>query len=282
VSDILEIRKRMLRFPALPPLCQHILAHTNDPNVDFKKLATTIKHDPGMTTNVLKLANSAYFGMSRKVKSLQTAISILGMKRLFELVVTGSVARTLVIKLPGYNLVADELLKHSVWVAVASEEMAKTLNLAPPDMLFTAGLLHDIGKIVLDELVQKKWSKMESVMDKDEPFDKAEKKTLGMSHADVGAELLDQWHFPPQLVATLRWHHQPEDAPEHKALVQMVHIADILAYSEGIGTGVDGMKYKIDKMAIADLKLKSKILEQVASRTLEEMNELEKILTGKT
>jgi putative nucleotidyltransferase with HDIG domain len=257
------------------------MAQVGDSNADFGMLALEIKHDPGMTANVLKLANSAFFGMSRKVESLQTAVSVLGMKRLFEVVVAGTVAQPMTMRLPGYNLDADELLRHSVWVAVASGELAKTLHLSTPDMLFTAGLLHDIGKIILNDFVQKEWSRMEAAKMEDEAFDLIERKVLGLNHAEVGAELLDQWHFPSELITVLRWHHQPDEAQDHKTLVQIVHLADILSYSEGIGTGLDGMTYKISSTAIADLKLKTKSLEQVASHTLEKMNELQKLLTGK-
>jgi putative nucleotidyltransferase with HDIG domain len=280
VSSKPAIQARIREFPALPALCQRILSKANDPDLDLGHLEEEIRYDPGMTANLLKMANSAFFGMARKVESLQSAIAVLGLKRLFDLVVARSVASTLGERLPGYNLAPEELLKHSVWVAVASEKLARTLNLAPPDMLFTAGLLHDIGKIVMDGFVQKSWKRINVVMKHNEMFDRVEQRVLGLSHAEVGAELLEHWNFPAELVFALRWHHQPGSAAEHVMLAEMVHIADMLAYTEGIGTGVDGLRYTISQSAIAHLGLRTRNLEAVASHTLDTMNELEKLLAG--
>ena len=148
-----EIRRRIDSYPAMPAMCQHLIKSCEDPDVNFKKLVDEIRYDPGITANILKMANSAYYGSSRRIESLQTAMVRLGLKQISEIVIAHSVADRLVKKLQGYDLRPEELLKHSVWVAIAAEDLANVLHIKPPAMLFTAGLLHDLGKIILDDYI---------------------------------------------------------------------------------------------------------------------------------
>jgi len=276
-----EITKQIDKFPAMPALCKFVSTHLNDPNVDFKMLAQELKYDPGMTANVLKLANSAYFGSIGKIDSLQSAIARIGMKRMFQLVIASGLSSTLAKPLSGYGLRPEELLMHSVFVAVAAEELARITGAHAPDLLFTAGLLHDMGKVILDgHLVQTDAAGLQTVLAGSVYFDDAERELFGMSHAEVGGALLTKWNFPRELVVAAKFHHCPDKAEGDQALVGMVHIADMLAYTEGLGTGVDGLIYRTSKEAIVRLGLKTSTLEKITSRSMDKVQELEKVLCG--
>lgn len=272
-----KINQRIEEFPEMPALSRNLLQSLEDPNVDFSQLEEQIQYDPGLTSNVLRLANSAYFGAAGTVSSLRVALMRLGTRRISEIITAIMVAPMLMPNLSGYELRSRDLLKHSVWVAVASEQLAKTLGYGDAKMLFTAGLLHDMGKIILDPFVQEH---QQDLLDENRstPFDARESQSLGMSHAEAGSVLLSRWNIPEEITAATIWHHDPDSAPEYRDQVYMVHLADILGYTEGVGTGIDGMQYRVSSNVEKKLGLKKSDMEYVASMTLDKMNELETLL----
>ena len=273
-----KIERRIQEFPEMPAMCRTLLQSLEDPDVDFKQLEEQIQYDPGLTSNVLRLANSAYFGATGTVSSLRVALMRLGTRRVSEVVTAILVSPMMLRSLSGYDLRSQDLLEHSVWVAVASEELARLMGYRDVKMLFTAGLLHDMGKIILDPFVREQRDQLlqEQLT---ESFDRREQDFIGMSHAQAGANLLAKWNIPEEITAAAKWHHDPESAPEYPDQVNMVHLADILGYSEGIGAGIDGMKYRASAVAHKRLGLKKSDIEYVASLTLDKMNELESLLT---
>jgi putative nucleotidyltransferase with HDIG domain len=276
---ISQIYQLIDTFPAMPTFVSHVVDLLHDPNANAQEIAERIKFDPGMTANILKLANSAQFGSQRRIGSLQEAIVRLGLRQLFQMVVSAGIAHRMTRALPGYELRPDELLRHSVWAAVAASELCEATGIKTPDLMFTAGLLHDLGKLILDDYVNKEKGRIEdTVARNDMVFDSAESDIIGMNHAEVGSQILDQWRFPDELISAARWHHHPEYAEEHATIVIVVHIADALAYSEGVGCGIDGMKYELSSEAINRLGLKKDTLELVASQTLTKMQRLEQLL----
>lgn len=273
-----KIERRIKEFPEMPAMCRNLLQSLEDPNVDFKQLEEQIQYDPGLTSNVLRLANSAFFGATGTVSSLRVALMRLGTRRISEVVTAIMVSPMMLRTLSGYDLRTQDLLKHSVWVAVASEELARLMGYRDVKMLFTAGLLHDMGKIILDRFVED--HRFELLQEGDtESFDQRERNVIGMSHAQAGAMLLAKWNIPEEITAAAKWHHDPEAISEYTEQVNMVHLADILGYAEGIGTGIDGMKYRASSVAHKRLGLKKSDIEYVASVTLDKMNELESLLT---
>lgn len=282
MSDKHAIEEQIKAFPALPRMCGYIMSHWDDPDVDMAKLAADIRYDPGLTANVLKLANSAFYGLPRRVDSLQAAITMLGLKKLGGLIVLSSASDVLEKGLDGYRLGKEELLSHSIWVAVASEELCHVLGMRPQEMLFTCGLLHDIGKLILDQHIADSGPGIAGLVDSQGySFDQAEQTVIGMSHAEVGAMLLDSWNFPEELVETVRWHHDPTGAGEQRELADVIHVADMLAYSEGIGAGVDGFRYRLCQESAAKLGVKPKHIENAAARAFDKINELSGLIEGK-
>jgi putative nucleotidyltransferase with HDIG domain len=175
------------------------------------------------------------------------------------------------------------LLRHSVWVAVAAGEMADALGVQTPDVLFTAGLLHDVGKMVLDEVVGEESVELRKAMrevNANDSFELIEQKYFGMDHAEAGALILKKWNFPEVLVAAVRWHHEPDKTDSLKDVVNMVHIADVLGYSQGIGAGLEGLHYELSEHAVKGLRLTHDVIEHVASRSLGRMSELDQILNA--
>lgn len=274
-----QIEEHIDKFPGMPPLCQTILAHLDDPETDFKNISELVKYDPGLTADILKFANSGYFGATQKVNSLQTALVRLGTKMVMELILSLSVTSRLLPCLPGYGLMARDLLKHSVWTAVAAHELADLLNMKQVDMIFTVGLMHDLGKLVMDPFIQIERLQFNKLFEKNKAsFEQEEMSILGFDHAQAGAMILDKWNLGPEIVAGARWHHEPDKAEAYHDLIYLIHLANMLALSEGIGTGIYGMHNSVSRETIKVLGLKKHHIELVASVTMDKMKELETIM----
>lgn len=274
-----EIEKYVDQFPDMPPLCQNLIAYLDDPDADFKKISEMVKYDPGLTADILRFANSVYFGAIHKVNSLHAALVRLGTKKVMELILALSVSSRLIPCLPGYGLMAKDLLKHSIWTAVAAEELANMLGMKQVEMIFTVGLLHDLGKLILDPFVQMERVRFNDAFENPKAsFEQEERDILGIDHAQAGAMILYKWQMVPEIVAGVRWHHEPENADKHQDLIYLIHLANMLALSEGIGTGNYGMQYTVSPKTIKVLGLKKHHIEYAASSVLDKMKELETIL----
>jgi putative nucleotidyltransferase with HDIG domain len=274
-----QIEQHIDQFPGMPPMCRHLITYLDDPEADFKTITDLVKYDPGLTADILKFANSAYFGAIHKINSLQTALVRLGTKMVMELILSLSVSSNLLPCLPGYGLMAKDLLKHSIWTAVAAQEIAKILNMKQVDMIFTVGLMHDLGKLILDPFVQRERLQFNYVFENPKlSFEQEEKNILGLDHAQAGAAILSKWNLSSEIVAAVRWHHEPDEVDEYQELIHLIHLANMLALSEGIGTGIYGMQYRVSPKTIHILGLKKHHLEYVASLCTDKMKELETIL----
>lgn len=276
-----EILSKISSIPAMPTVIVKIRKLLSNPDVNFKELAQTIKYDPGLTTNILRLANSAYFGFSRSVNSIQHAIVRLGMKRTYELAVAAAIAPMTQKAVKGYDLLPGKLWEHSVAVAIGAEQLASVLNLKAPDYTFTTGLLHDIGKIVLGTFVEVDAAPiMTLAFQKGVSFDQAEKQVLGINHAEVGAILLEKWNLPECIVDVDRWHHQPDMFQGDTLVLDLVHVADVLSMMGGLGIGKDGLNYYSSSEVASRLKLTAKITETVVCKIMSGLKELSSLFSS--
>ncbi len=266
-------------MPALPTGAGQVIGMLQDPELDLNDLIKRIEHDPGLTSNLLRLANSAYFAGPRSIATIRDAIVRLGTARILQLVVTSTVAPMARKPVLGYDLPAGQLLEHSVAVAVAVEVLSEALSMGQDPQLFTVGLLHDIGKIVLGSFVKvdagpiRQMAAEESI-----GFDVAEARVLGIDHAEVGATLLAAWGLPHSLVEVVRMHHRPDDVTDRGGAADLVHVADVLVLSSGVGAGYDGLNYRLSEHAIARIGFTTSVGEVVMSKTMSALEDLRSVL----
>ncbi len=273
------IQKRITSMPPLPVVCARILSKLQDQNLELSAIADLIQYDPGITANLLRIVNSAYFRVEKPITSLKEACLFAGTKKIMQLALAQGMSGVLNKPLAAYCLGPEELLQHSAWVAVASEEFCKALHLRVPDTIFTAGLLHDIGKLVLNDLVLAEKNAMERVVaEQNITHVQAERIVLGTDHAEVGAQLLAEWKLPRPLVETARRHHDPEQASQHGEIVNIVHLANVLSATLGIAAGNTEAACRTLCHTLQSMKLSSAIVESVASSALEKMQALKKLL----
>jgi putative nucleotidyltransferase with HDIG domain len=236
-----------------------------------------VQLDPALTANLLRMANSAHFGFSRKISSVREAITLLGPRRLFELAALAAVEAVVPPTLPGYGIDSGVYWCHSVAVAVIAERLAKERKLAVPALTFTSGLLHDIGKLVISGFLASRLEDVRgSLLKEGQSLLECERELLGGDHAEIGAELAHAWSLPDEVVQVAAWHHEPSRSGNDKGtvVVDLVHAADCLSHALGFGADVGELQRQVDERAIARLGLRHADLEHVASRALPEIEGL--------
>jgi putative nucleotidyltransferase with HDIG domain len=271
-----EILKNVDSVPPIPVVAVRMARLLGDPEVSLDQLGETMKYDPVLTAKVLRLANSACFASSRTVATINEAMVRLGISRVAQMVIVSSVQPVLNESLDGYGLEAGELWRHSVAVGLAAVNLKKMLGSDSEDgVVFTAGLLHDIGKLVIGSFIDRYFKLIQEKTDQEGiSFVTAEKEVLGIEHTELGSEVLEQWGFPPELVTVVKWHHEPDRATEHRNMVDLVHLADVISMMMGIGLGSDGLQYIASSDSLSRLGLKKETLELVACRTIGAVEEI--------
>ncbi len=270
-----EILAKAQAVPAIPTAAIKAIQLLQDIEIDIAELLKTIEYDPGLTSNVLRLANSAYFGGRTTISSLRDAVVRLGMKRILQLVMMSAISPYARRAIKGYDLPPGQLLEHSIATAIAAEQLAKALKVQAPDHTFTGALLHDLGKIVLGTFVEVDATPIrELAFEHQVSFELAEQRILGIDHAEVGAVLLEHWNLPANLVNPVRYHHQPEQAEGDTLVVDLVHVANMLALESGIGIGVAGLNYCPSEEVVARLGLRVEMTEVAVCEMLTALQEL--------
>ena len=222
-------------FPGMPVTATKLLPLLENADSSTSEIESILKYDPGLTANILKLTNSAYFGIPTQVSSVKQAIILLGWKRLLQVVMTICMSPLMQKTIPGYDMPRGELWKHSIAVSVAAEILVKTLKIRDADEVFTAALLHDVGKLILGSFVKEDLEQIEAMVMKGISFDVAESMVLGTNHAEIGGQILRKWSFPIELVNAVQWHHDPESCEQSCTLSDIVHVANTIGLMTGYG-----------------------------------------------
>ena len=273
-TKIQQIMAKVNSFPSMPTAASKLLSLINDPEMSVSQVEDVLRLDPGLTANVLKMTNSAYFGLPSQIGSVRQAVVLMGSKKLVQLVLSSCVHSVMEKPVAGYDLPPGELLRHAIAVSVAAEDLVRELKIHAADVVFTAALLHDVGKLVLGGFVKDELEEIEDRATGKISFEAAEQCVLGTNHAEVGALILKHWSFPPEIVEAVQWHHTPDAGGEPGNLTDIVHVADVLSLMIGIGVGREGLQYLPSLAATKRLGLTSFQLEKVASHTLQWVSEL--------
>ena len=269
-----DIMLKVEAFPGMPATAAKLLPLLDNPDSTPSEVENIVKYDPGLTANILKLTNSAYFGIPTKVSSIKQAIILLGWKRLIQVVTTICMSPLMKKAIPGYDLRSGELWRHSIAVSVAAELLVKALKIPDADEVFTAALLHDIGKLILGNFVKNDLEQIQAMVTKGITFDVAESMVLGTNHAEVGGQILHKWSFPVELVNAVRWHHDPESCENTCVLSDIVHVANTVGSMTGFGKGEEKIDIEPFGPVVDRLGLKANHLEAMAEQTLQELEKL--------
>ena len=205
-----NIRMEVSSFPSMPKAAVKLRAVLKEDDVSIIEIENILRQDPGLSTNVLRLANSAFFGVSSKVGSLKKAVMLLGIKRFEQIAISACMNKTMDKAVEGYDLSPGELWLHSIVVSTTAEALAKFFKISDTNDVFTPALLHDMGKLILGKFVNEESKQIENIVAKGESMVRAESMVLGTDHAEIGALILNKWSFPVDIVNAVRWHHDPD------------------------------------------------------------------------
>ena len=234
-----ELFKAVQDLPPMPKVLFKIQKLLLDPNSDTEQIAGYIETDQALAAKVLKMANSPFYGMTGKVSTIQHAAIILGFKTLSELTTMAGFSAIMGRKLPGYEYDSDDLWKHSLAVALASKMIAEKIDPDLANDALTAGLLHDLGKLILDPyILDQREAFEEFIEDENQTFLVAEQQILGFDHAEIASEICSHWKFPESLTLAIRYHHNPS-LSDGNEMAFILHLADYIAVLSGSGYDLD-------------------------------------------
>lgn len=227
-----QVAKAIQQVPSLSAVVMEILASFDRQDVEIADLAQKLGQDQGLTARVLRVANSPFYGMSSKVGSVQEAVVVLGFHNVRSLVAAAGIINQFpATEHPDFDRTG--FWQHSIGTAACAQVLAKSLG-QNQALAFTAGLLHDVGKLALDAYFHQDFQlALAHRVAEDSTLLEAERAVLGVDHALVGHELARRWKFPAAIQQAIRDHHQPEREPA--TLTDLVHVANVLCHALDIG-----------------------------------------------
>jgi putative nucleotidyltransferase with HDIG domain len=273
-----EFLEAVRDLPPMPKVILKIQKLLLDPNSNAEEIAGYIETDQALAAKVLKMANSPYYGMSGKVSSIQHAAVILGFKIIGELTTMAGFSHLMGKKLPGYGYKSDELWRHSLAVALASKIIAEKINPELSGEALTAGLIHDIGKLILDPYVLENRDAFDKLVeDENQTFLTAEKQVLGYDHAEIASEICDHWKFPELLALAIKYHHNPSLSNESE-MAFILHLADYIAVLSGSGYDIDEILDIREEGTDAFLSIHQKDMKVIGAVIIESIVKIEEEL----
>lgn len=272
-EEIRKIVEEARDLPSLPTVVAEITEKIRNPSTSASEVAQLIQEDQSLTGNVLRLVNSAFYGFPRQVNSITRAIVILGFNKVGNLALATSVIDAFKGSQGSFDFVA--FWKHSLATAVAADVIAKQLDIHEAEDAFTAGLLHDVGKLVIAVCFPAEMADIARAASQPRWIRDCEEKILGIDHARAGYWLSQKWGLPPELSNTLRFHHKPLNARQNAQLVHVVHIADVIARSLDVGNGGDPLVPVIEKEIWDNLGLDEARLDAIFSDTVKGLKKAE-------
>ncbi len=268
-----RIVNKITELMPLPETIQKIVDLTRNPDTPLKKISDALESDEAMATKVLKLANSSFYGFSKQVKTISHAVVCLGFNTIKQMALTAHSFSVLDKQLDGYYLDRGAMFQHSFGTALASRLLATKMYYPNAEEVYLMGLLHDVGKVILNQFAEQEFNKVIEEYNKGGlMFYEAERKVLGFDHGDIGSAVCQKWNLSDDIVETIRCHHNPEEASAGNISVHMVHIANIIVSIMGLGIGAGGVDQKISEKSLSVLNLKE---EDISMLMMSIMDELE-------
>ena len=264
----------------IPAIASQIMTKSDDPDSSLAEIADLIANDPALTANLLKICNSAYFSLPRKVESVKDAVAWVGLDQIVELVLTNSVSANFNKGLEGYGLGEGELWRHAVTSAHIAKSLAQRYGASQnKHLIYTAALLKDIGKLILGRFVAFSFEKINILVhSQGYSFNDAEKNIIGMNHEELGAMVGQKWAFSEKLIYMIRHHHLTNESARQDPETTLIYLADIICMMMGICTGTDGLSYRFYGDVLKRINLSEKDLQGIIAETSGNQQKIEHLL----
>lgn len=247
------LRTRIVQLPSLPQAVLDVMRMLGDEDASTSDIADRIEHDQALTARTLRIANSAFYGVPGRIGTIRNAIGILGLRTVATLLTTAAVsAQFATAKCPEFQF--GMFWRHAIATALTARGLAKHLRM-DEDLAFTAGLLHDIGRLALAAQFPAETGKvLRFAQDTDLPTLAAERRVLDIDHLAAGVLIATHWHFPAVVVAAIEHHHEPEPGTV-PTIVDIVHVADAFAHGLDPSASADEMVPSVELAAWRRLDL---------------------------
>ncbi len=271
------------RLPPNPQIMLKLLRLLQDINTNPNDIVELIRIDAPLTAQVLRLSNSAYYGVVTPSYNLEEAINRIGFRETYKLV--GVVCSSQIFNTPvqTYYLENDQLWENSIAAALVMENMAQRIGLDPSNC-YTIGLLHPIGKVIINQLMSDKYAEVYGLIEKEKiSIIEAEERILGFHHAQIGKALLAKWNFPPEIYEPIEYQYNPMEAPTQQMSACALHLANCVVGGVGLNYGRDAWAFKAHDEALEKLGLEPDDLERFLLQIHERLNDIKGLLiAGKT
>jgi putative nucleotidyltransferase with HDIG domain len=226
-SKLESIIASVEKLTPIPTSVSRVLMLMDDPNATARDISDMIGMDPALAATVMQMANSVSLGYTPAVSTLSDAVMRLGFKRIKTILIGAGVSSKLNKGLSGYRYGSGVLWNHSVSVATAAQWLSQALRYPDPDEAYVAGLLHDMGKLLLDEYIQVDYMQMVDYMTRYQMnLRQVEEKMFGIDHGGVGGLMAQRWNFPIELQDTIHYHHAPSLVRKNSRLAAIVNLAN--------------------------------------------------------
>lgn len=283
-SQVIKIAlSRIGDIATLPEVTTRIIAVVDDPKSTARDLHNIIKNDPALASKILKVVNSAFYGLPGQVSEIDRAIVLLGLSAVKNIAISASISRLFTAERISDKFTARDIWRHSVAVAVASRQFCVQMGKRPfAEEAFLAGLIHDLGLLVERQAYPDGLAAVirESVKG-GRLFTELEQEIIGCDHQELGAALAAKWKFPRGLQTVLGYHHRVTAlSAEHRMLPAMVYVADCLCCQEHFGFHLTGECQLVDAEMLDSIGLTQEGFEQVRAELAEQVEASESILTG--
>lgn len=264
-AAIQEMVKKVSTIATLPEVTARIVATVEDPKSSAAQLHKIVSHDPALVTRILKVVNSAFYGLPGQIASIERAIVLLGLNAVKNIAVAASLGQLFrgVQLCDGFT--AKDLWTHCIAVGVAARELARQMRVPLADEAFLAGMIHDVGLLVTLQVCP---DKLRTVCEKAKAqgasFCDIERDVMGMDHQQLGSALCEQWKFPRSCQLVAGYHHRPTALAEaNRLLVTLVYVADTLCCAGNHGFNLTALNQKLEDAGLSGIGLELGIVEQV-------------------
>jgi HD-like signal output (HDOD) protein len=277
-AHVLETIKKVTTIATLPEVTNQIIKTVEDPSSTAAKLHKIVSHDPALVTRILKVVNSAFYGLPGQIGSIDRAIVLLGLNAVKNLAVAASLGQLFRGAKLCEGFTPKDLWTHCIAVGVTARDLAKQMKLPVADEAFLAGMIHDMGILIAMQVHPEQVKQVcETAKKGEKAFVEIEREVLGMDHQQLGMALAEQWKFPRSCQLVAGFHHKPSQlADQNRLLVTLVYAADTICCASKHGFTLTALSQKLDAAGLADLQLD----QGVVDRTRANLDELMQTAAG--
>jgi HD-like signal output (HDOD) protein len=274
-ARVLDAVKKVNSFATLPEVTSKIIATVEDPKSTAGTLHKIVSHDPALVTRIMKVVNSAFYGLPGQIGSIERAIVLLGLNAIKNIAVAASLGQLFRGAKLCDGFTPKDLWTHCIAVGVTARELAKQMKLPVADEAFLAGMIHDVGLLISLQTAPEQLRQVcEAAKTSDRAFIDLEREVMGMDHQQLGTCLAEQWRFPKNCQLVAGYHHQPSALGDgNRLLVTLVYVADTICCQSSHGFNLTAMHQRLDELELRDVQLDSTLV----ARTAANLDELVKV-----